>query len=143
MLNHRFNPLLIKGKSLLPVVQGGMGVGVSAHKLAGAVAALGAVGTLASVDLRHHHPDLLAQSKDIKDQAGLDAINFVALDREIKLAQQTAAGNGMLAVNVMKAVTSNEGYVRQACESGADASSWARACRWTCPRLPLLFRTSR
>lgn len=121
MLNHRFNPLQIKGKTLLPVVQGGMGVGVSAHKLAGAVAALGAVGTVASVDLRHHHPDLLAQSKDIKDQAGLDALNYIALDREIKLAQHTASGNGMVAVNVMKAVASNVGYVRQACESGADA----------------------
>ena len=36
-----------------------MGVGVSAHRLAGAVASQNAVGTIASVDLRHHHPDLV------------------------------------------------------------------------------------
>ena len=36
-----------------------MGVGVSAHWLAGAVASQNAVGTIASVDLRHHHPDLV------------------------------------------------------------------------------------
>lgn len=37
-------PLTIKGKEILPIVQGGMGVGVSAHKLAGAVAKLGGWG---------------------------------------------------------------------------------------------------
>lgn len=45
----------IRGRPLLPIVQGGMGVGVSAHRLAGAVARAGAVGTIASIDLRHHH----------------------------------------------------------------------------------------
>ena len=40
-----YPPLQIKGKSLLPIVQGGMGVGISAHRLAGNVARLGAVGT--------------------------------------------------------------------------------------------------
>ena len=53
-------PLRVAGRWLLPIVQGGMGVGVSAHKLAGSVAALGGVGTISSVDLRRHHPDLAA-----------------------------------------------------------------------------------
>ena len=52
--------LVIRGHSTLPIVQGGMGVGISAHRLAGTVAACGAVGTIASVDLRRHHPDLMA-----------------------------------------------------------------------------------
>ena len=38
----------------LPIVQGGMGVGVSGHQLAGTVARWGGVGTLSSVDLRRH-----------------------------------------------------------------------------------------
>ncbi|MGZ5158464.1 MAG: nitronate monooxygenase, partial [Caldimonas sp.] len=46
--------LHLAGRDLLPIVQGGMGVGVSAHRLAGSVAALGAVGTISSVDLRRH-----------------------------------------------------------------------------------------
>ncbi|MDH5578375.1 MAG: nitronate monooxygenase, partial [Betaproteobacteria bacterium] len=54
--------LSIRGKALLPIVQGGMGVGVSAHRLAGSVARLGAVGTIASVDLRRLHPDLMART---------------------------------------------------------------------------------
>ena len=51
-------PLQMQGKTLLPIVQGGMGVGVSAHSLAGTVAKHGGIGTIASVDLRHLHKDL-------------------------------------------------------------------------------------
>jgi nitronate monooxygenase len=111
----------IKGKTLLPIVQGGMGVGVSAHRLAGAVAKAGAMGTIASIDLRHHHPDLLEQVGKSRDKAALDAINLVALDREIRMALDVAGGNGLVAVNVMKAVTEHAAHVRQACQSGAEA----------------------
>ncbi|SMC16725.1 nitronate monooxygenase [Andreprevotia lacus DSM 23236] len=120
-MQHAFSPLQIKGRDLLPVVQGGMGIGVSAHRLAGSVAAQGGMGTIASVDLRHHHPDLLARSKQTREQAELDALNFEALDREIVAARELAQGKGMIAVNVMRAVEAYTGYVRQACRSGADA----------------------
>lgn len=113
--------LRLKGKSLLPIVQGGMGVGVSSHRLAGAVAREGAVGTIASIDLRHHHPDLLARTRDCRDQARIDVANREALDREIRAAHAVAEGEGLVAVNVMKAVTSHAELVRQSCESGADA----------------------
>ena len=98
-----------------------MGIGVSAHSLAGNVAKLGAVGTISSVDLRHHHPDLLAQAKDCKDKDALDRLNLTALDREIRMALELAAGQGAIAVNVMKAVSQYAAYVRQSCESGAHA----------------------
>lgn len=111
----------LRGRELLPIVQGGMGVGVSAHRLAGSVAALGALGTISSVDLRHHHPDLLALSRKSHDQAELDRINLIALDREIRQALIIADGRGAIAVNVMKAVASHAAYVRQSCESGAHA----------------------
>jgi nitronate monooxygenase len=111
----------LRGRQLLPVVQGGMGVGISAHRLAGNVAALGALGTLSSVDLRHHHPDLLALSSDCHDRDELDRINLVALDREIRNALAIAGGRGAIAVNVMKAVAAHAAYVRQSCESGAHA----------------------
>ena len=41
MIEHAFSPLILKNKTLLPIVQGGMGIGVSAHRLAGTVAGLG------------------------------------------------------------------------------------------------------
>ncbi|HEU4844705.1 MAG TPA: nitronate monooxygenase, partial [Burkholderiaceae bacterium] len=59
MLLTVLNRFRIRDKLLLPIVQGGMGVGVSAHRLAGSVAREGAMGTIASVDLRRHHPDLM------------------------------------------------------------------------------------
>lgn len=113
--------LELKGKSLLPIVQGGMGVGISAHRLAGNVAKLGAVGTISSVDLRRHHPDLMAQTKKSRDKALINAINLVALDREILAAREIAGGNGVIAVNIMRAVSEYAAYVRQSCESGAGA----------------------
>ena len=69
-------PLQIAGRQLLPVVQGGMGVGISAHRLAGSVAALGAWGTIASVDLRRHHADLMARSEGLRDEAGKKAVEL-------------------------------------------------------------------
>jgi len=116
------NPVLrIKGKSLLPIVQGGMGVGISAHRLAGSVARVGAVGTLSSVDLRRHHPDLMAQTAKSRDKALINRVNLVALDREVRAALEIAGGNGLIAVNVMRAVSEYAPSVRQSCESGAGA----------------------
>lgn len=113
--------LTLKGRSLLPIVQGGMGVGVSAHRLAGTVASLGAMGTISSVDLRRHHPDLMAKTIRSRDKDFIDSINREALDREVKAAKTIAQGNGAVAVNVMRAVSEYAPYVRQSCESGADA----------------------
>ena len=118
-------PWRLGGKSLIPVVQGGMGVCVSAGGLAGTVASLGGVGTLSSVDLRRLHPDLMAKTghldKELDAGAQIDAANLEALDREIRRARELAQGRGLLAVNVMKALTAYEAYVHQALASGADA----------------------
>ncbi|TAL91206.1 MAG: nitronate monooxygenase [Candidimonas sp.] len=121
MPNTIVNKLKLKGRSLLPVVQGGMGVGVSAHRLAGTVAALNAVGTISSVDLRRHHADLMVQTAHSRDKALINSVNLIALDREIKVAKSLSRGEGMVAVNVMRAVSEYPAYVRQACESEADA----------------------
>ena len=113
-------PLVLRGRHALPIVQGGMGVGISAHRLAGAVAREGAVGTISSVDLRRHHADLMAASRN-GDKASVDAANLTALDREIHAAKTVAEGRGLVAVNVMRAVSEYAAYVRQSCASGADA----------------------
>ena len=118
---HAFSPLTIRGRSLIPIVQGGMGVGISASSLSSAVARENGIGTIASVDLRHLHPDLLAQSKANPTQEKYDMLNRMALDREIQAALAQSEGRGMIAVNVMKAVKDHPALVRQACESGAHA----------------------
>jgi nitronate monooxygenase len=111
---------VIRGRRALPIVQGGMGVGISAHRLAGTVASLGAVGTIASIDLRRHHPDLMAQTARA-DKAAVTAANMTALDREIRGAKALAGGKGIVAVNIMRAVTDYASAVHQSCASGVDA----------------------
>lgn len=121
MLQTDLPPLRLKGRALLPIVQGGMGVGISAHRLAGHVARLGAVGTIAAIDLRHLHPDLVERVGRSRDKDAINQANLEALDREIRAAKTLADGEGLVAVNVMRAVSQYADYVRQACASGADA----------------------
>jgi nitronate monooxygenase len=115
----------LRGRRLIPVVQGGMGVGVSAGGLAGSVAREGGFGTISSVDLRRLHPDLMARTAHLDKEPDaaqtIDAANLVALDREIQRAKTLSQGHGVVAVNVMKALSQYAAYVRQSLESGADA----------------------
>lgn len=121
------HPLTLAGRSLLPVVQGGMGVGISAHRLAGNVARCGAVGTVSAVDLRRHHPDLMARctppgkGMPIEQlKATINACNQEALVREIAAARGIAAGQGVVLVNVMRAISDYANSVRTALLAGAD-----------------------
>jgi nitronate monooxygenase len=122
-------PLRLGGRTLLPVVQGGMGVGVSAHRLAGSVASLGAVGTISSVDLRRHHPDLMERTHELLPgeaatqaaKLAINAANLEALEREIRAARALSGGRGLLAVNVMRAVAEYAPSVKRALECGIDA----------------------
>jgi nitronate monooxygenase len=118
-------PLQLAGRTLLPIVQGGMGVGVSAHRLAGSVAAQGAVGTLSSVDLRRQHPDLMARTRGLPDDEAKKALiqdaNQEALRREIAQARTLSQGRGLLAVNVMRAVSDYAASVTTALQAGIDA----------------------
>jgi nitronate monooxygenase len=116
-------------RELLPVVQGGMGVGISAHRLAGTVASWGGVGTISSVDLRRHHPDLMERTQGLAAQIGreaeakasIDAANLEALEREIHAARAAAKGKGLVAINVMRAVSEYASSVKRALECGIDA----------------------
>jgi len=115
----------LRGHELIPVVQGGMGVGISAGSLAGTVAKMGGVGTVSSVELRRLHPDLMAQTGHLDEEPDakerIESANLVALDREIQRAKKISEGHGLVAVNVMKALSAYEPHVRQALASGADA----------------------
>ena len=117
--------LRLLDRELLPIVQGGMGIGVSAHRLAGQVAAEGAVGTISAVDLRRHHPDLMEGARGLgvgaPAKAAINAANLEALAREIRAARRIAGARGLLAVNVMRAVGEYASYVRCSLESGIDA----------------------
>ena len=96
----------------LPLIQGGMGVGVSMGGLAGAVAAQGAMGTLSTADAGWNEPDFAAHPQQA---------NLRALRREVQRAERLAAGAGLVAVNAMVATRQYADSVRTALEAGADA----------------------
>ncbi len=103
----------IRGKTLpLPIVQGGMGIGVSLERLAGAVAAGGGMGTLSAAFCGFREVDFSTNPREA---------NLRALVRQIGRAKEIAKGAGLVAVNVMVAAAQYADSVRTALRAGVDA----------------------
>ncbi len=139
MIRTPFPLLSIRGRQLLPIIQGGMGVGISGHRLAGAVAREGAIGTIASVDLRRLYPDIMQRLRKCHDPKQHSAANIEALDREIRTAHEIAP-QGFVAVNVMRALSNYAELVVQACKSGANAIVSGAGLPFDLPDLTEKFR---
>ncbi len=97
-------------KARVPVLQGGMGVGVSLGGLAGAVAKEGGIGVISAAQPGFKEPDFYTNTKEA---------NMRALAREIKRAKEISNG-GIVGVNIMVAVTNYEAFVKCCIENGAD-----------------------
>lgn len=93
-----------------PLIQGGMGIRISASRLAGAVAKAGGIGTIASVGLG-------LGSRHFNGKNYFEA-NKLALADELAAAR-TIAPDGIIAVNCIVALTDYEDMVRTAAEHGA------------------------
>ncbi len=93
-----------------PIIQGGMGVGVSRWRLAGAVAREGGIGIISTAQIGYDEPDF--------DKHQIDT-NLIAIKKHITLAKQNAEG-GIVGVNIMVATKQYERYIKAACEGGAD-----------------------
>ena len=94
----------------IPVIQGGMGVGVSLSGLAGAVAAAGGVGIISTAQIGFRDPDFGRHPIEC---------NLKAIGEEIKKAREKANG-GIVGVNIMVATRRYEDYVKAAVAAGAD-----------------------
>lgn len=93
-----------------PIVQGGMGVGVSLSRLAGAVTLAGGIGVISAAQPGFADPDFL------KDPV---KANCKALIDHIKKAKEIS-NNGIIGVNIMRASKNYDEYVKCCCENGAD-----------------------
>lgn len=82
-------------KSKYPIIQGGMGVGVSLHKLAGAVSKEGGIGVISTADIGYQEPDFATNPMKA---------NLRAIGSEIQKAREIAGEDKILAVNVMVAL---------------------------------------
>lgn len=96
----------------LPIVQGGMAVGISLSGLASAVAREGGVGVIATAMIGQGETDRF------QDPDGADTR---ALEREIRTAREASAGSeGLIGVNIMCALTNFAELVRTSLRSRAD-----------------------
>ena len=94
----------------IPVVQGGMGVGISLSGLAGNVSACGGLGVISTAQIGWREPDFYEKPFEA---------NFRAIEKEIKKARELAKG-GVLGVNIMVATQRYEEYVKSAVNAGID-----------------------
>lgn len=96
-------------ESGLPIIQGGMGVGISLSGLASAVANEGGIGVIAAAMIGIGDPDIAVHGSEV---------HMRALKREIRRARSLT--RGILGVNIMVALTNFEDMVRTAIEEEID-----------------------
>ncbi|MEG1474156.1 MAG: nitronate monooxygenase family protein [Longicatena sp.] len=107
------NSIQLGSKTMdIPIIQGGMGVGVSLSKLAGAVMLEGGMGVISAANPGYAKPNFWQNSI---------ACNCEALKEEIQKAKAISQGKGICGVNAMVAGNNYETYVKAAIESGVDA----------------------
>lgn len=94
----------------LPIIQGGMGVGISLGRLAGTVAKEGGVGLISAAQIGYREPDFDQNTKEA---------NLRAMHKEYAKARAIAP-DGVIGFNIMVAMKGYEDYVQTALETGAD-----------------------
>jgi len=93
----------------LPIIQGGMGIGISLSGLAYAVANEGGVGVIATAGIGHTEADWDTNPK---------TADIRGLKKEIRKAK--AGTNGIIGVNIMVALSDFDNLVQCAVDEGAD-----------------------
>lgn len=115
----------------IPIIQGGMGVGVSRSKLAAAVAREGGIGIISTAQIGYDEPDF--EKHQIET-------NLMAVKKHIGLAKASADG-GIVGVNIMVATKQFDRYVKAACEAGADVIISGAGLPVSLPELVKGFKT--
>lgn len=93
-----------------PIVQGGMGVGISLSSLAGTVAKAGGMGIISTAQIGFREPDF--------SENPLKA-NLRAIGKELEKARKIAP-QGVIGFNIMVATKDYALYVKEAVKAGAD-----------------------
>ncbi len=104
----------------IPIIQGGMGIGISWDRLAGAVSKEGGLGVVSGVGTGYYQNREFSQ-KDVADRP-YEVQNFYsreALFEIIKNAKKISGGKP-IGVNILYAINDYGRVVKDACEAGAD-----------------------
>ncbi|ACN98641.1 2-nitropropane dioxygenase [Sulfurihydrogenibium azorense Az-Fu1] len=103
-----------------PIIQGGMGVGISWENLAGNVSKNGCLGVVSSVGTGYRYPNYV-KLKDGRPVGSKYIHNKEALTRIIKDAKEIAGGEkAVIGVNILCAITDYDRVVRDSIEAGAN-----------------------
>ncbi|MDD4389348.1 MAG: nitronate monooxygenase [Eubacteriales bacterium] len=102
----------------VPIVQGGMGIGISGKKLAAAVADQGGVGVISSVAIGHLGIPLIDEEVAALAKERKESRNISVLRQEIRAAKKMTTG--VLGVNIMVAITEFAQTAKAAVEEGID-----------------------
>lgn len=94
----------------VPIVQGGMGVGISLGRLAGTVAKEGGAGTISAAQIGFREPDFYENPIEA---------NKRAIHKEMQKARAISP-DGVIGFNLMVAMNDYEIYAREVIEAGAD-----------------------
>jgi nitronate monooxygenase len=101
-----------------PIFQGGMGVGVSWERLAGAAAKAGVVGIVSAIGTGYRYPELIKSLQGCP--VGPENMNCPpALRRILADALDLAGPNGIVGVNILCAINGYEQVVRESVAAGA------------------------
>jgi nitronate monooxygenase len=117
----KLQPLKI-GKHTIefPIIQGGMGVGVSWDQLAGNVSKEGGLGVISSVGTAYYKFPMYAGKLTKNDRPNSLNFNSPEALKEIFRQARIICGKNPLATNIMYALSGFEENVKSACEAGAD-----------------------
>jgi nitronate monooxygenase len=105
-----------------PIIQGGMGVGISWDQLAGNVSLEGGLGVISAVGTGVYKNRAYTEKVVGKEERPLDAINFYsypALQKIFDNAREIC-GDRPLAANILYAQSEYNRVVEDACKAGAD-----------------------
>jgi len=104
-----------------PIVQGGMGLGISWDQLAGNVSKEGGLGVISSVGTGVYEDRKYAK-KVLGEGRPYEAENFYSKDALFKIFENARAicGDKPLACNILYAINEYDRVVRDSCEAGAD-----------------------
>jgi len=115
-------PSLKIGKHIvkIPIMQGGMGVGISWDKLAGSVSAEGGIGVISTVGTGYYQNKEFAKGLSFGRPFGSDS--FYSKEALFKIFENARkiCGDKPLASNVLYAINDYGRVVRESCEAGAD-----------------------
>lgn len=103
----RLNPIVISGKEVLPLIEGGKGLNLSTGRTAGAWAAAGAVGTVSAVNADSLDetgvpiPPVYTGKTRRDRQAEMISQGIKGAISQVRIAHDMANGEGRLHINVM------------------------------------------